>query len=86
MAIHQITVAKIEESEISMRKIEVTITYKYEIEVNDNNDIVKEYEDDKELINDLASYHFSPLLPVVGVGSVIIKDIELIEIVSINAL
>ena len=86
MAIHQITVAKIEESEISMRKIEVTITYKYEIEVNDNNDIVKEYEDDKELINDLASYHFSLLLPVVGVGSVIIKDIELIEIVSINAL
>lgn len=69
-----------------MKKIEARITYKYEIEINDNDDIVKEYEDDNELITDLANYHFSTVLPVVAVGAAKITDIDLIEIVSIKAL
>ncbi len=73
-------------NKLKMRKLEVTLTYKYEIEVNDNDDIVKEYKDDNELINDLASYRFSPVLPVVAVGAIKITDTEVLEIVSIKSI
>lgn len=69
-----------------MRKIEATITYKYEVEVNDDDEIVKEYEDDNELLVDCATYHFGTGLPVIGGGGVKIIDTELIEVVSINVL
>jgi len=69
-----------------MRKLEIEITYKYEIEVDDNDDIVKDYENDKELVEHLADYRFGTVLPVIQVGAVKIKDIELVEIVSFNAL
>ena len=69
-----------------MRKLEIEITYKYEIEVDDNDDIVKEYENDKELVEHLADYRFGTALPVIQVGAVKITDIELVEVVSFNAL
>ena len=33
-----------------MRTVEVTVTYKYELEIDDNNEIVKEYESENELL------------------------------------
>lgn len=69
-----------------MRKLEIEVTYKYQIEVDDNDDIVKEYEDDEELVNDLATYRFGSVLPVVQENAIRIKDIELVEVVSFNNL
>lgn len=69
-----------------IRKLEVEITYKYEIEVDETDDIVKDYENDKELVQHLADYRFGTVLPVIQVGAVQIKDIELVEVVRFNAI
>jgi hypothetical protein len=69
-----------------MRKLEIEITYKYEIEVDETDDIVKDYENDEELVQHLADYRFGNVLPVIQVGAVQIKDIELVEVVRFNAL
>lgn len=69
-----------------MRKLEIEITYKYEIEVDETDDIVKEYENDEELVQHLADYRFGTVLPVIQVGAVKIKDIELVEVIRFNAL
>ena len=69
-----------------MRKLEIEITYKYEIEVDETDDIVKDYENDEELVQHLADYRFETVLPVIQVGAVKIKDIELVEVVRFNAL
>jgi hypothetical protein len=69
-----------------MKKLEIEITYKYEIEVDETDDIVKDYENDEELVQHLADYRFGTVLPVIQVGAVKIKDIELVEIVRFNAL
>jgi len=63
-----------------MRTVEVTVTYKYELEIDDNNEIVKEYVSEKELLEDCASYIFEIGLPVIGDGGVKVKDVELVEI------
>ena len=69
-----------------MRKLEIEITYKYEIEVDETDDIVKDYENDDELVQHLSDYRFGTVLPVIQVGAVKIKDIELVEVVRFNAL
>jgi hypothetical protein len=69
-----------------MRKLEIEITYKYEIEVDETDDIVKDYENDEELVQHLADYRFGTVLPVIQVGAVKIKDIELVEVIRFNAL
>ena len=69
-----------------MRKLEIEITYKYEIDVDETDGIVKDYENDEELVQHLADYRFGTVLPVIQVGAVKIKDIELVEIVRFNAL
>ena len=69
-----------------MKKLEIEITYKYEIEVDETDDIVKDYVNDEELVQHLADYRFGTVLPVIQVGAVKIKDIELVEIVRFNAL
>lgn len=63
-----------------MRKVEVTVTYKYELEIDDSNEIVKEYESENHLLVDCATYRFGTVLPVIGVGGVLVKDIELISV------
>jgi hypothetical protein len=62
-----------------MKTIEIKVTYKYEIEIDENNGIVQDYESENDLILDLASYRFSEVLPVMKEG-VKVKDIELVEI------
>lgn len=69
-----------------MRKLEIVITYKYEIEVDENDDIVKEYENDEELVQHLADYRFGTVLPVIQVGAVKVKDVDIVEVVRFNAL
>lgn len=50
-----------------MRKLRVEVTKVYELEVDDENFIVQEYETDKEMVDHLASYDFS-VLPVLEEG------------------
>jgi hypothetical protein len=63
-----------------MRTVEVTVTYKYELEINENDSIVKEYESENHLLVDCASYRFSDILPVIKEGGVRVKDIEMVEV------
>lgn len=63
-----------------MRTVEVTVTYKYELEIDDNNEIVKEYESENDLFVDCASYRFGTGLPVIGDGGVKVKDVELVDV------
>lgn len=61
-----------------MRTIKVEATYYVEIEIDDEDPMVREYESDKELIDDLVSYRFS-ILPVIGSGGVSVKDVEVFD-------
>ena len=65
---------------IKMRTVTVEVTYKYELEIDDNNEIVKEYESENELLMDCATYRFGTGLPVIGDGGVKVKDVELVEV------
>lgn len=60
------------------RTIKLEVTYKYTIEVDDDNYVVKEYANDLDLLGDVSSYRFSQVLPVISTGGVVIKDVELI--------
>lgn len=59
---------------MSKKTIEIEVTYKYTIEVDENSSIVKEYDTEKELIDDLVGYRFTTL-PVLNNG-VEIQDVE----------
>ena len=50
------------------KKLTVVVTYNYEIEIDTDNGIVKEYESESDLIEHLVSYRFSDELPVIGKG------------------
>lgn len=50
------------------KKLTVVVTYNYEIEIDTDNGIVKEYESESDLIEHLVSYRFSDGLPVIGKG------------------
>ena len=59
---------------MSKKIVKIQATYIYEIEVDNESSIVKNYNTEKEMIEDLVGYRFS-ILPVIGQG-VEIKDIE----------
>ena len=63
-----------------MKTIEVTVTYKYEIQIEENNPIVKEYESENDLLVDCASYRFSDVLPVIKTGGLVVRNEELIAV------
>lgn len=63
-----------------MKKVEVTVTYKIQLEIDENDSIVKEYESENDLLLDCATYRFSDILPVINEGGVKVKDIEIIEV------
>ncbi|NEM96181.1 hypothetical protein [Pontibacter burrus] len=62
------------------RTLEVTVTYSYTLEVDDENHIVKEYESDEHLVKDMALYRFGTGLPVIGDGGVLVGDVEVLEV------
>jgi hypothetical protein len=63
-----------------MKTIEVTVTYKYEIRIEENNPIVKEYESENDLLVDCANYRFSDVLPVIKTGGLVVRNEELIAV------
>ena len=63
-----------------MKKVTVNVTYKYELEIDENDSIVKEYESENDLLVDCASYRFSDILPVIKEGGVKVNDIEMVEV------
>lgn len=65
---------------MSKKTVEVIVTYKYELEIDEDNSIVKEYEGENDLLVDCATYRFGSGLPVIGDGGVVVKDVELIEV------
>ena len=60
------------------RRIKITATYGIEMEIDTSNPIVLDYNDEDELILDVAFYQFSAVLPVIESGGVVFKDPELI--------
>ena len=66
-----------------MKKIfKIEATYCYTIEVDEDDLIVKDYENEQEMIEDLVSYRFD-ILPVLNDG-VKVKDVEVIDWTSIK--
>ena len=63
---------------MSKKTMRVNVSYSYEIEIDTENSIVKDYDTEEEMIVDLAQYKFSNVLPVMKEGVKII-DSELIE-------
>lgn len=63
---------------MAINKITLSVTFNYELEIDEDNPIVKEYEDQDELLEDLVSYKMSNILPVVGNG-VNIKSFDVDE-------
>ena len=61
-----------------MKKLKIEVTYNYEIDVEENNAVVKDYEDTTELVSDLVHYRFSDHLPVMKEG-VSVRDIEVVN-------
>lgn len=63
---------------MSKKTIRVNVSYSYEIEIDTENSIVKEYGTDSELAEDLVNYKFSNVLPVLKEG-VKILGCEVVE-------
>jgi hypothetical protein len=63
-----------------MKKVEITVTYKYDVEIDESNSIVKEYDSENDLLIDCATYRFGSGLPVIGNGGVKVLDVNLIEV------
>lgn len=63
---------------MSKKIMRVNVSYSYEIEIDTENSIVKEYETDSALAEDLVTYKFSSVLPVLKEG-VKILDCEVVE-------
>ena len=48
------------------QKFKLQVTMIVEIEIDQHNDIVKEYDSTDELLSDIVSYRFSAVLPVMN--------------------
>lgn len=62
-----------------MKTFTVTVTTEYTIEIDENNDIVKEYQNENELIEDCIAYKFNAVLPVIADGGVKVKDEDIVD-------
>ena len=51
-----------------MKKIKIEVVTVVTVEIDEANDIVQEYNSDKELLSDIVSYRFSSTLPVMKSG------------------
>lgn len=67
-----------------MRKIKILVSYEYELEIDDDNYCVKDYEDDIELLVDCAHYSFGTALPVINTGGVVVKNRVVYEVEKIQ--
>lgn len=58
----------------------ISFTAYITLEVDTENQIVKEYEDLSELVGDVLDYRFSNVLPVINEGAVNVDSIEFEDI------
>lgn len=58
-----------------MKKL-VSFTAYVTIEVDTENETVKEYGDMDEVVSDVISYRFNPVLPIISDGAVTVEDIN----------
>jgi hypothetical protein len=63
-----------------MRTVKVCVTFEYELEIDDNNEIVKEYGDLEEMVSDCAMRNFGSGLPVISDGGVKLIDKDIIQV------
>jgi hypothetical protein len=63
-----------------MRTVEITVTVKYVLEIDDSHLIVQDYEDDQELFLDCALHNFSSVLPVIDTDGVVINSFDVLKI------
>jgi hypothetical protein len=63
-----------------MKTLKVEVVYEIELDINERNGVVKEYESENEMLVDCASYGFANTLPVINSGGVTVKNIDLISI------
>jgi len=63
-----------------MRLIKVKVTREYELQIEEENEIVREYESENSMLLDCVAYDFDSVLPVIGEGGVKVINVELIEI------
>ena len=63
-----------------MRTVKVLVTFEYTLEIDDNNEIVKEYGDLEEMVTDCAMRNFGTGLPVIGDGGVKLIDKDIIQV------
>lgn len=61
------------------KKQEVFVLIKYEVEIDEDDSVVKDYDSPKELIDDLVSYRFSEMMPVIKSKGVIVRDVEVLK-------
>lgn len=62
-----------------MKTLTVTVTTEYTIEIDESNEIVKEYQNESELIEDCIAYKFNAALPVIADGGVRVKDEDVVD-------
>ena len=63
-----------------MRTLTIIVTTEYQVKIDDINEIVKEYKNDKELLQDCIGYEFSKTLPVIACGAVQRVNTDVLEI------
>lgn len=62
------------------KTVRIKVEYEIEFRIDPENEVVKEYRDEDELIEDLLSYHrFSDVLPVIQSRGVVIRETTIEE-------
>ena len=63
---------------MSIKKITLSVTFNYELEIDEDNQLVKEYEGQDELLQELVDHKMSSVIAVMGNG-VNVKSIDVDE-------
>lgn len=67
-----------------MKKVKVQVSFIYELEIDEANEIVKEYSSLADLVSDCALRNFGSGLPVIADGGVKLIDRDLVELFEIK--
>jgi len=63
-----------------MRKLTIEVTWQYDVEIDDDNFVVKEYNSDQELFDHCADYQFGNGLPVILNNGVKVLDSQVLQV------
>ncbi|MDP1814453.1 MAG: hypothetical protein Q8K92_08390 [Leadbetterella sp.] len=63
---------------MAKKVVKINVTYEMELEIDPNNEYVKAYENEAEMLVDCGSYRFENVLPVINQGGVVVKDVTMI--------